>query len=233
MTLPDEALWKMADRGPQRSEDTQGGRQAKRAQAKRGGSRALEAEGRKGSGSGLSEAKPLAGRARGPRPEGSPTDMLCQIENLDRVRGALVWSLWMPGYDLAKDSPNRILGQHWSLRRRAGTAALKRVRAQALISRAPVGMALRGPCVVHVARVMPPRGRLLDADNAVAACKFLIDALVYIGVLVNDGPDVLPLPPVVHQHRKGAQGPGVLVAVYRLEEREAVEEPVDRPREAV
>ena len=56
------------------------------------------------------------------------------------------------------------------------------------------------------------RCRLLDADNAVASIKFLLDALVVEGVLAGDGPDDITL--AVEQVRvrtRAAEGTRIII----------------------
>lgn len=126
-----------------------------------------------------------------------------------------VWQLWLPGYDLRKDNPNAMLRRHWTARSKRSRMAREVVflRGRA-VGALPIDNKLVGPLQIHVVRSISRKGKAFDSDNAVAACKFLIDALVSNGVLVGDGIQVLPLAPVVEQVRGFA--PGVLLCVHRL-----------------
>ena len=73
--------------------------------------------------------------------------------------------------------------------------------------------------------------RPIDADNAVAGCKPIVDALVTLGVLPDDHLKVMPHPPTVYQHqvRKGIVERSVIL-IEELEERQTND--LERTRES-
>ena len=95
--------------------------------------------------------------------------------------------LWLRDWDIRLDSPNRTRGKHWASRSRRAKAAKVHVMAALAFARwdrEPV----RSPVAVIVTRYLGPRERALDPDNAVSACKPLLDALVHHGVIAGDTP---------------------------------------------
>lgn len=84
-------------------------------------------------------------------------------------------------------SPNEILGRHWS--KKHGEAKKWRRAIGAVCKHAPKG-AITGRVFVEIGIY---RERLLDPDNAVAACKPILDALKRYGWLVDDSEQFLEL----------------------------------------
>lgn len=95
-------------------------------------------------------------------------------------------------------SRNRTHGAHWSRNHqmRKRWAWLVRAAVSAARSR---GVLLPVRPRHAVVRVIRHGARLLDPDNATAGCKWLLDSLVTEGLLIDDKPEHLTLPPV-EQH---------------------------------
>jgi len=68
------------------------------------------------------------------------------------------------------------------------------------------------PCIVHMLFVEPNRRR--DADNVESAKKFILDALVKAGILVNDSPKYVIGAPSFTRYQEGAE---VLVTIIEDE----------------
>lgn len=105
--------------------------------------------------------------------------------------------VWLPGWDIHLDSPNKVRGKHWSRSQRRAKDAkvhvlvalneLERVRGK------PQALPwVRSPVMISAVNRMKPRQRALDGvDNARAALKPIIDALVHHQVIEADRPSVL------------------------------------------
>lgn len=104
--------------------------------------------------------------------------------------------LFLEGWDIRPDSPNRTRGAHWS-RRQTRARLAKEYMLAALCRRsfAPWPQFLPR-AEVRATVYLPPRSRPLDPDNATAALKPLIDALVHHGVLRGDTSKHVSLSPV-------------------------------------
>lgn len=111
-------------------------------------------------------------------------------------------------------SPNRLNGKHWS----ALTREKKRARfalARALLD-AGITHPLKAPKGSRwELRITVTRAHPLDPDNAVAACKWLIDAIVKTGLIPGDDFDTLT--PICDQVRlaKGEGEEGTVVIFRR------------------
>lgn len=107
--------------------------------------------------------------------------------------------LFLEGWELGPDAPNKTRGQHWAKRARRAKSAKVHVLA-ALAS--PANRAARArwtgrsPVEIRATAYLTPRARSLDPDNATAALKPLIDALVHHGVLRGDTSKHVSLSPV-------------------------------------
>lgn len=101
-------------------------------------------------------------------------------------------------WDLAPDASNRTRGMHWAKRARRAKLA----KAHALVAIASIPLRVRaswpmqGRSEIRATAFLGPRRRELDPDNAVAALKPLVDALVFHGVLRNDTRKDVRIPPV-------------------------------------
>jgi hypothetical protein len=84
-------------------------------------------------------------------------------------------------FDVGRLAPNRHL--HWAERARIGKAAWYAGRYAWLMAGEPVS------CVPVLVQITVRRPRRLDADNALSACKQLIDALLVRGITYDDSPD--------------------------------------------
>ncbi len=105
-------------------------------------------------------------------------------------------TLTIPGF--IPTSPNRLNGKHWSAlireKKRAHGALTRALLAAGITDwpKPPKGSQWE----LHITVTRP---RPLDPDNAVAACKWLIDAIVKAGLIPDDDFDTLD--PVVIQVR--------------------------------
>lgn len=99
-----------------------------------------------------------------------------------------VLRLNLPGWDMARDSPNK--REHWSAKARRTKAASGLVwavlRVRHLHSPPWRGETFTVPVHVTFVRVMGKRAKPMDLDNRRACVKPLLDALVRNGVLAND-----------------------------------------------
>jgi len=82
-------------------------------------------------------------------------------------------------------SPNQLLNMHWRRRHKYH----RQVQAEVLVAKNMAGV--RGRPMLSPVRIdVELRGsRELDYDNAVAACKPMIDALILQGIIPDDSPE--------------------------------------------
>lgn len=96
-------------------------------------------------------------------------------------------------FPAATPSVNALHGRHWSAK------AKERKRWGWLVRAAILNGSGRVPASERVqVRIVRHGARLLDHDNGVGGCKFLIDALVAEGFAIDDSPDHLEL--IFEQH---------------------------------
>lgn len=124
-------------------------------------------------------------------------------------------------WDLAPDASNRTRGAHWSKRARRAKLA----KAHALVAIASIPLRVRaswpmtGRAEIRATAFLGPRRRELDPDNAVAALKPLVDALVFHGVLRNDTRKDVRIPPVRFvpaRERQPGEVEGVEITVLEI-----------------
>lgn len=97
-------------------------------------------------------------------------------------------------------SPNQILGKHWSKKHNEVLKWRKAI--VATCRHAPKGL-ITGKALVEIGIY---RERLLDPDNAVAACKPILDALKRYGWIIDDNSKLLELKVFQGQVKKEEQG---------------------------
>jgi hypothetical protein len=113
--------------------------------------------------------------------------------------------------DVGPMSPNRTLGRHWSYREKHKKAAEN--TAYAIWHKAGKVRA-NGPVVVTY---IIHRPRLLDGDNALAACKNVGDSLFKGRITPDDSPEWVTFNPVLQIVRpKWAQPPSLEVLVEEI-----------------
>lgn len=134
--------------------------------------------------------------------------------------------LELPHYDIATQSPNKTRGVHWSKRARARKVAGEHLFV-ALCNLGPTSTPrqVMGMVAVVVTRWLGKWQRALDRDNAQAACKPLLDALVKAYVIEDDRPAILTSLRVEQQRAAGKRG--TTVDIY------AVPIPISLQREPV
>lgn len=109
-------------------------------------------------------------------------------------------------------SPNRLNGKHWSVLRK------EKKRARFALARALLDAGVTHPAKAPKGsrwelRITVTRAHPLDKDNAVAACKWLIDAVVKTGLIPDDDFDTLD--PIVNQVRSKGEGEESTVLIFR------------------
>lgn len=89
------------------------------------------------------------------------------------------------------DSPNKLLGAHWTRRKKHADKWLRFVWAKVLEKKLP-------PEPLKKAKLTLIRysTHKLDADNLRSSFKAVVDALVKVGVIVDDNTDVIGEPTV-------------------------------------
>jgi hypothetical protein len=127
--------------------------------------------------------------------------------------------LELPHYNLATQSPNKTRGIHWSKRAKARKLAGEHAFA-ALCGTSTSERQLKGRVSVTVTRWLGHRERPLDRDNAHAACKPLLDALVKLRVFEDDRDSVLVSFEVRQEREEGRVG--TTVEVVRVGEGKVV-----------
>lgn len=112
---------------------------------------------------------------------------------------ALCLRLFLENWQLGPDAPNKTRGQHWA--KRARRAKLAKAHVLAALASPALRTARsrwpgRSPVEIRTTAYLTPRARPLDPDNATAALKPLIDALVFHGVMRDDTEEHVRIAPV-------------------------------------
>jgi hypothetical protein len=139
----------------------------------------------------------------------APTTPLPRFDLRNQPKdGPLV--VWLPGWDLRPDSLNDKRGKHWSHAQRRARIAKEAVGAALVLG---THRRFLGLVEVRVTRWMKPRQRALDDDNASAACKPLVDALVHHRVLVDDSPKHVRLARVRFERARTPEAQGTAIEI--------------------
>ena len=117
------------------------------------------------------------------------------------------YRLVIPALPVGPNGPGGLLRMHWAKRSRYNTDW------QWLVKWALGNVALLEPPPNRQAevRIIQVRKRLMDPDNATAACKAILDACVYWGLLYGDDPEHLAL--IVDQERAQGREPQTIVEI--------------------
>jgi len=113
--------------------------------------------------------------------------------------------------DIGPMSPNRILGRHWSVRKKHKATASR--TAYVIWHNAGSPRANQPVLVTYTVR----RPRKLDGDNALAALKAVTDCLFKGRITRDDSPDFVTFNPVIQVVTpRGTAAPSVDVLVEEL-----------------
>lgn len=78
---------------------------------------------------------------------------------------------------------------------------------------------VRTPCALHLTRVLGPRQSLYDYDSLLrGAAKELIDAIVAVGIIPDDGPKHVTAVTADQDASRRESGPATVVTISSLEE---------------
>jgi hypothetical protein len=107
---------------------------------------------------------------------------------------------------------NKLLRMHWRERKQLRIDCLNYLLVAGVKTRTPEPVKQR----VSITRILGPRQRSFDTDNAYAACKNLLDCLQIKGMIFDDSPAWIDLT-VEEDSANRSAGPAVRVRVEAVE----------------